>query len=104
MNAAKLVRPASLLVAALVGMVLGACGPHSEYRIEKTCKKYCARAVDCNDNISFDTCVNDCVDTANDCNSDSDIEQALDILETCADEACNDVAACVADSWIECAF
>ncbi len=104
MNTAKFTRPVSFALAALVGLLAGACGPHSEYRIEKVCKKYCARAIDCNDNIDFDDCVSDCLDIADDCDSDSDVEQSLDILETCPEEACNDVAGCATEAWVECAF
>ena len=94
----------SFLIAGLIGLIAGACGPHSEYRIEKVCKRYCARAVDCNDNIVFDDCVSDCIDTAHECDSESDVENALDILDTCPEESCNDVGACVLDAWVECAF
>jgi hypothetical protein len=104
MKTPELGRPASFLIAALIGLVAGACGPHSEYRIEKVCKKYCARAVDCNDNVDFDDCVSDCIETADGCDSDSDIEQSLDILETCPEESCNDVPGCAAEAWFECAF
>jgi hypothetical protein len=103
MRATKL-GPASFLTALLIGLVAGACGPHSDYRIEKVCKDYCARAVDCNDNVEFDDCVDDCINTANDCDSDQDIENGLDILETCAEESCNDVGACVIEAWVECAL
>jgi hypothetical protein len=104
MKTADLNRPASFLIAALIGVFAGACGPHSEYRIEKVCKKHCARVVDCNDNIDFDDCLSDCLDAADECDSDSDIEQSLDILETCPERSCNDVPGCATEAWIECAF
>jgi hypothetical protein len=101
MHATKL-GPASFLTALLIGLVAGACGPHSDYRIEKVCKDYCAREVDCNDNIDFDDCVDTCIDSASDCDSDSDIENSLDILETCPEESCNDVPGCATEAWVEC--
>lgn len=104
MKKLELDRTASFLIAALIGLVAGACGPHSEYRIEKVCKKYCARVVDCNDNIEFGDCVSDCLDAADDCSSDSDIEQSLDILATCDEQACNDVPGCATEAWLECTF
>ncbi|MFV8751153.1 hypothetical protein ACNOYE_11465 [Nannocystaceae bacterium ST9] len=104
MKVLELGHPASFLIAALIGLVAGACGPHSEYRIEKVCKKHCARVVDCNDTIEFDDCVSDCIDISDDCDSDADIEQALDILETCPEEACNDVPGCATEAWVECTF
>lgn len=104
MNAVKLVRPASFLIAALIGVFVGACGPHSDYRIEKVCKKHCSRSVDCNSNVDFDDCVSDCMDLADECDSENDVEQSLDILETCPDMACNEVPGCAVEAWFECAI
>jgi hypothetical protein len=100
---AKLIRPAALLFAAAVGLTLGACG-HSQYRIDKVCKRYCDRARDCNDNTNWDDCYESCVDTAEECDSDNDIEAALDILEDCTAGSCNQIGACTIDAWIECAL
>ncbi|MCA9685818.1 MAG: hypothetical protein KC457_26820 [Myxococcales bacterium] len=96
-------RLASLALAAGLGVIVGACA-HSDFRIEKVCKDYCARLVDCNDNTDFDDCVDNCVDTASDCDTDKDVEQALDTLEQCASEACNNVFGCSVDAWLECAI
>ena len=98
---AKLIRPAALLIAATIGLTLGACG-HSDYRIDKVCKRYCDRARDRNDNTNWYDCYESCVDTAEECDSDKDIEAALDILEDCTAGACNQIAACTIDAWIEC--
>jgi hypothetical protein len=101
---AKLVRPAALLLAAALGFGLGACA-HSEYRIDKVCKRYCDRAVDCNDNTDWDDCYDSCVDTAHECDSDDDLEAALDILDDeCTPGACNDLLGCSLDAWVECAL
>lgn len=102
-NFAKLARPASILLAATLGFALGACA-HSQFRIEKVCNKFCKRVVDCNDNANLDTCFDDCVEQANNCDSDTDVEAALDILADCADESCNQVGACALESWVECAL
>jgi hypothetical protein len=100
-NSAKLARPASLLLAAILGVTLGACG-HSQLRIDKVCNKYCKALVDCNDNTDPDDCFDDCVETANNCESDEDIEAALDILADCTKESCNEVATCTVEAWVEC--
>lgn len=102
MSARKLAQLGSLLFAATIGITLGACGPHSDYRISKVCKRVCARAVDCNDNTDFDDCVDTCIDQAMDCNSDSDVEASLDILDECTNESCNNITACSVDAWLEC--
>jgi hypothetical protein len=98
----KSVQIASLLIAGMFGVTLGACGPHSQHRINKVCKRYCQRAFDCNDNTNYDECLDDCVTEANDCESESDVEAALDILEDCVADSCNQVATCTAESWLEC--
>jgi hypothetical protein len=93
---------ASLLLAAVFGTTLGACGPHSEYRINKVCKRYCQRAFDCNDTTVYEDCLDECVDTANGCESESDVEAALDILEDCEADSCNQVGTCTVEAWLEC--
>lgn len=100
----QFVRLACVALAAAFGFTLGACGPSSEYRMNKVCKRFCDRAVDCNDNTDFDDCVDDCVNQAMDCDSDNDVEATLDILNDCAAESCNDVGACAIDAWVECNF
>ena len=92
----------SLLLAACFGITLGACGPHSQHRINKVCKRYCERVLDCNDNTDFEDCIDTCIDDANSCESDGDIEDALDILDECSAEACNDVVGCTVEAWLEC--
>jgi hypothetical protein len=102
MSARKLASFASLLFAATVGVSLGACGPHSDYRINKVCKRYCDRWHDCNDTVDFDNCVDDCIDAAMDCDSDSDVEAALDILDECVGDSCNHVGTCLVEAALEC--
>lgn len=98
----KFVQVASLLLAAVFGITLGACGPHSQHRINKVCKRYCQRAYDCNDATNYDNCIDDCVTEANGCESEDDVEVALDILEDCVADSCNQVAACTLEAWVEC--
>ena len=98
----KSVQFAALLLAATFGVVLGACGPHSEYRIHKVCKHYCQRSVDCNDNTDYEQCLDDCETEANGCESEEDVEAALDILADCVESACNEVPGCTVEAWLEC--
>jgi hypothetical protein len=100
----KFVQLASLLLAAVFGVTLGACGPHSEYRINKVCKRYCQRSVDCNDATNYDDCIDNCVTEANGCESESDVEAALDILDDCVADSCNQVLGCTLEAWVECAL
>jgi hypothetical protein len=96
----KIIRPASLLLAALIGLSAAAC-QESEMRIERVCKRHCSAMEDCNNN-DYDNCVNTCVETANECDSDSDREMALDKLDECQKEECGNVLACGVDAWVEC--
>jgi hypothetical protein len=100
----KFVRPAGVVLAATLGFVLGACGPASEHRMNKVCKRYCDHAVECDDNTDWDDCVDNCVNQAMDCDSDQDVAAALDILNDCSAESCNNVAGCTVDAWVECNF
>ena len=70
----------SILLAAAFGFTLGACA-HSQFRMDKVCEDYCQHIVDCNDNTNFNTCVNDCLDNVNGCDSDEDTEATLDEVE-----------------------
>lgn len=98
----KYARPASLLLAAGLGLGLGACSDHGEYRINNVCNRFCDRVVDCNDTVVFENCVDDCVDEAGSCQSDDDIAAALDILDECSSDACNRVSGCLVEAIIEC--
>jgi hypothetical protein len=103
MNTIKLTHPVSFLLAALIGLGVGAC-KQSELRIETVCKRQCSRVADCSDVIDYDECVSDCVDKSDECDSDKDTEQALDKLEQCPDKACGQVLGCAAEAWVECTF
>lgn len=102
MQTATFIRPLCVVLAAAFGFALGACGPASEARMNNVCKDYCNRLVDCNDNTNFDNCVDDCVEQAMGCDTDDDTADALDILNACAEDSCNNVAACSLDAWLEC--
>lgn len=104
MTTFKLVHPASFLVAALIGLTVGACAGDSELRVETVCKRHCNRAVDCNGIVEYDNCVSNCVETSDDCDSDADVEMALDKLDTCPDKVCSEVLGCATEAWVECTF
>lgn len=83
-----------------------ACGDGTgtgEVRVNMTCEAYCDQANMCNDNVDFDNCVDDCEDTVDDCMADEQ-EQALDELDACSAESCNDFGACTVGAGLQCAF
>jgi len=100
--AANFARPASAVLAAALGFALGACGPASESRMNKVCKRFCERQFDCNDGTDVDDCIDGCVDEAMSCDSDDDVADALDILDECSTQSCNEVPGCLAEAWLEC--
>ncbi len=104
----KFVRSASLRLAALplaaiLGVVLGACA-HGQSRINRVCDNYCQRLLDCNDNADYDDCFDACLESADDCDTDDDTANALDILEECTADSCNQVIGCTVEAWLECAL
>ena len=100
MKTIKLAHPVAFMVAALIGLSAGAC-KESEMRIDRVCKQHCATMRDCN-NTDYTNCVDNCVETAHECDSESDVEMALDKLHECRNAECGDVLACGIDAWFEC--
>ncbi len=74
-----------------------------DLRIGRTCSDYCDTAVSCNDEVDEDACKSDCEDAMNDCMAD-DQEAALDDLDECAEDSCNDFLACTIGAGAECVF
>jgi hypothetical protein len=74
-----------------------------DFRIEQTCEDYCAQAKTCNDDLDEDACIENCTNTMDDCMADEQ-EEALDDLDTCGNESCDDFAACTIGAGLECAF
>jgi hypothetical protein len=103
MNTVKLAHPVSFLLAALIGLTAGACKQGGgDLRIENVCQRHCDAMQKCND-IDMDDCMNTCVETANECDSESDVDMALDKLDQCEkDSSCSDLAGCGTEAWIEC--
>ena len=84
------------------GVVVGAC-EDGELREEITCNQYCRQAHDCDDSIDRDQCEEDCEDAVSDCQDDEKAE-ALDDLDNCANESCNDFGACTVGAGLQCTF
>lgn len=100
MKTIKLVHPVAAIVAALIGLSAGAC-KESDVRIDRVCKRHCEKMKDCN-NTDYDTCLNNCVETAHECDTDSDVDMALDKLDECRNSECSEVLGCGIDAWFEC--
>ncbi|MEZ4239136.1 MAG: hypothetical protein R3F59_23885 [Myxococcota bacterium] len=96
---------------ALLGtLTLAACDPDGDGDtdilpdpIESSCSNYCEQRNVCDDEVNVDSCTADCVENANNCQADEQ-EQALDELDVCAEESCDDIAACTIGAGLECYF
>ncbi|NVB38599.1 hypothetical protein G6O69_12230 [Pseudenhygromyxa sp. WMMC2535] len=97
-----------LLVAGLgFGLVLGACAGDldgtGDLRTQISCEDYCAQAKSCDEDLDEQDCIDNCVDTIDDCMADEQ-EEALDQIDECATEACGDFAGCTIDAGAACYF
>jgi len=92
-----------IALALALGVSIGACNGTGDTRIKLTCKDYCAKAAECDDEVDEDDCVADCRDTMQDCMADEQ-EQALDDLDACGEESCDDFLGCSIGAGIQCTF
>lgn len=84
-------------------MLSGCADELEDLDISSTCSAYCAQAAECDGDVDRDECEDNCVDAVNDCPTD-DIDPVLDDLDSCADETCDDFAACTIGAGLECHF
>lgn len=74
-----------------------------DLRVELSCNNYCQKAKDCDDEVDMAECEANCESAVNDCMADEQ-EQALDDLDDCAQDSCDDFGACTVAAGLECAF
>lgn len=72
-------------------------------RINGTCRDYCQQAHECNDDVDVDDCRSDCENTMEDCMSDEQ-EEALDDLDDCATQSCDEFGTCTIGAGLQCSF
>lgn len=70
-------------------------------RVTTVCADYCAQLAMCDDETDVEACEADCADAAGNCQADEQ-EQALDELEVCAAESCDDILVCTVGASLEC--
>ena len=94
-----------LLGALAVGAAIGACEREGtgNARIALTCADYCRQAHDCDGDVDVDDCKDDCKNTMEDCMADEQ-EQALDDLDACSDESCDEFGGCTIGAGLQCSF
>ena len=69
--------------------------------VERTCTNYCDHRAECNDDVDVDACIDDCQEAAGNCQADEQ-EQALEELDACAEQSCDDVGECTVSASLEC--
>lgn len=87
----------------LLGAGIAACTGTGPVRIDATCEDYCAKAHECSDSVDVDDCVADCKDQIGDCMADEQ-EEALDSLDDCAANSCNEFIGCTVGAGLACSF
>ena len=97
-------------VSTTAGLLLGlgaahlvACGDESDDpRAITTCREYCERSAECDDRDQ-QNCEENCRQIVDDC-MDDEVDEVLDLLDTCAAEACNEFTECTAEAGAQCLF
>ena len=98
--------PLTYLLAIGLGLGLAeltACGDDvDDAEIDQACERYCARAVECGQTDDFEDCFDDCETLVSDFCVDQD--DAVDVLESCSRDTCEEVDGCIIDAGLECLF
>lgn len=103
--------PLLFALAAVAGVALGACrqdngdGDESDasLQVKNNCEQYCGRMSECDDERDQEKCFNNCVDAMTDCQVDEQ-EAALDRLDLCSRESCDDFFGCTVNVGAQCVF
>lgn len=97
--------PLGLVLGVFVALLDAGCERDgtSDARVGRTCESYCSTVAACDDDVDEDDCVSRCENTMEDCMADEQ-EHALDDLDSCAEESCDDVGACRIGAGLQCTF
>ncbi|MBL9106263.1 MAG: hypothetical protein JNL82_35395 [Myxococcales bacterium] len=85
------------------GLAIGCSDGTGPLRTTTTCADYCAKANECDSDVDTDECESDCKDKLDDCMADEQ-EQALDDLDSCAANSCDEFAGCTIGAGLQCTF
>lgn len=81
----------------------GASGVVSTAEIKSACEAYCARGKACDEATDLVMCLSDCRDRMADCMQDEQ-RQAVDDLNDCGAESCEDFNRCAIGVGLQCTF
>ena len=96
-------KPLIALFAALSAIACDGGSALNPDPVERSCTNYCEQRNMCDDEVDVDSCTADCMDSVGDCQADEQ-DQALDELDECAEESCDDIGACTVGAALECYF
>jgi hypothetical protein len=83
---------------------LGACEEEDNITAEQlnsSCRNWCEKRAECDDDVNLDQCTLNCEDTVEDCMADERDEVLAD-LDVCAEETCDDFTGCSIGAGFEC--
>jgi hypothetical protein len=98
-------------VAAVASFALGACRQTdadedesgASLEVMNSCEEYCQQRKLCKDETNEEKCRNNCIDAMTDCQVDQQ-NAALDKLDQCANESCDDFLGCTINVGAQCIF
>jgi hypothetical protein len=103
-------RPAMFGLAAFAGIALGACrqddgddGTEASLEVRNACDDYCVKAKECDGDIDEENCYERCLDNMGNCRVDEE-EEAIEKLQQCANESCDDFIGCTVEVGAQCYF
>jgi len=105
------IKPLLFAFAAMAGVALGACKEDDaeEYdtgatlEVKGSCADYCSAARACDDERDEKECTMKCIDRMTDCQVDEQAA-ALDRLDACTNESCDDFFGCTVNVGAQCIF
>ena len=74
-----------------------------DVRTAATCRDYCDKAKECDDDLDEEDCRNRCESDMDDCQADEQ-ESALDDLDECAEDSCDEFLGCTIGAGLQCTF
>jgi len=96
-----------LALAAVTGIALGACQEEKQAEaspeIEMACTEYCERHAECDDEVKADECTNECIAVLDACET-LEPDEAIDQVEECGAESCDDFNRCRLSAGVQCVF
>jgi hypothetical protein len=102
--------PLLLALAAVTGIALGACNNDDDgdqsgtaIHVRNACEEYCSHAKECDDDRDEQKCYDRCTERMNNCQADEQ-DAALDKLDSCAKESCDDFLGCRVNVGAKCIF